>query len=185
MTHMAKPSDWLWSILFVPQCIITNNVMCCKEISRPLHKTFSTGSPLIHKLRASLKEFFEICRYLLKPVAVESPIIMIGAAEFCESFLWNVCFSCHPSLCKCATGYLQLLVWLLLVKLRASLVIISVCVPMKVWPDQFSTWLCKLCSSIQWFAIRTKKLLLLREPVPTFSKRADCVLTMQGYHTDT
>ena len=58
---------------------------------------------------------------------IESPIITIGAAEFCEG-LWNVCVSCHPSLCKCGTGNLQLLVWLLLVKLRVSQVIISVCV---------------------------------------------------------
>ena len=53
--------------------------------------------------------------------------MMIDAAEFLKNFFWNVFVSYHPSLCKRDTGNLQLLVWLFLVKLRASLVIISVC----------------------------------------------------------
>ena len=55
MTPLAMPSGLLWSTLFVPQCIITNNVVCCKEISRTLHKTFSMQSPLIPKLIVSWK----------------------------------------------------------------------------------------------------------------------------------
>ena len=52
---------------------------------------------------------------------------MIGAEDFFRSFLGKY-VSCHPSFCMRGTSNLQLLVWLFLVKLRASLVTISVCV---------------------------------------------------------
>ena len=57
MIPTAISSGWFWSTLFVPQCMIKSDVVCCTEISRALHKTFSTWTPLIPKLRASLKYF--------------------------------------------------------------------------------------------------------------------------------
>ena len=119
MTATAIPSGWLSSTLFVPQCMIINNVVCGKEITRAFHKTFSTQSP-----------------------PIVSPNISVSSQSCCnrvtnyndwcdrvlQKFFWNVCVSCHPSFCMRGTGNLQLLAWLFLVKLRTSLVIISVCV---------------------------------------------------------
>ena len=118
MIPTAISSGWFWSTLFVSQCMIKSDVVCCKEISRALHKTFST-------LRASLKQFLQIFLYLLKLVAIKSPIIMIGVAEFFKRFFWNVYVSYHPGLCMRDTSDLQLLGWLFLVKLRASLFMVS------------------------------------------------------------
>ena len=44
MTPTAMSSGWLWPTLFLPQCIITNNVAFCKEISRAVHNTITTDN---------------------------------------------------------------------------------------------------------------------------------------------
>ena len=94
---------WFWSTLFVPQCIITNDVVCGKEISRGLYEIFSTRSPLIPKVSASLKWFPQTCPYLLKPAAIEASIITIGAAEFfTKAFSGKYVFPA-TQVCVCVT----------------------------------------------------------------------------------
>ena len=104
---------WL-TLVYIICAAVHNHKQCCvlQRNIPPFHMTFPTQSSLIPKLRASLKYFFQICRYLLKPVEIESPIILIGAAVFFKRFYGThvlpasqVCVNVAPAICSFWCGY--------------------------------------------------------------------------------
>ena len=129
MIPPAISFGWFWSTLLVPQCIITNDLVCDKELSRAHYKAFLTRSSLIPKLSASLKEFLQTTSVPSQTSQFlnKSPTILIGAVEFFKNLLWNVCVFCHPDFCTLCTNDLQSLVWLLPVKFRAAIFIVFSC----------------------------------------------------------
>ena len=102
----------------MPQCIATNNVVHGKEISCALHKTFSARSTLIPTNR--------IVKMVSPNMSVSSTSSRNRVTNYSDwwssilqkSFLESG-VSCHPGLCMRVTSDLQLLEWLLLVKLCA------------------------------------------------------------------
>ena len=131
---------WLSLVHIICSAVYNDKRFCVLQQNIPYHMTFSTRSPLVPKLRASLKYFLQICRHLLKPNAIESPIIMIDTAEFFKSFFWNVCVCCHPGLRIGGNGNLQLLVWLLLVKLPSWFLFVFYMISLVIKSLRWSSW---------------------------------------------